>query len=73
MRASASNGIRPSENMPVRRRQAVLRGVYCINHPWLTTIDWPVSAFDGNAVEKNRYFGHVLRGREFAVEGFTPA
>src|SRR5262249_3601139 len=26
-----------------------LSEVYCMNHPWLTTTDWPVSAFDGNA------------------------
>src|SRR6516165_12619685 len=26
-----------------------LTEVYCMNHPWLTTTDWPVSAFDGNA------------------------
>jgi len=26
---------------------------YCINHPWLTTKDWPVRAFDSNAANSS--------------------
>mgnify|MGYP003694131281 CR=1 FL=1 len=26
---------------------------YCMNQPWLTTSDWPVSAFDGNAAKNS--------------------
>src|ERR1700746_1671711 len=27
--------------------------VHCINQPWLTTIDWPVNAFDPNEAKNN--------------------
>ena len=52
-----------------QRAMATLPSVYCMNHPWLTTTDWPVSAFDGNAARNTADFRHVLHGRELAVDG----
>jgi hypothetical protein len=49
---SLFHGSRSSELLPyllikftVQVRVGQL-GTYSMNHPWLTTIDWPVSAFD---------------------------
>ena len=43
---------------------------YCMNHPWLTTIDWPVSAFEPKDAKKQRGLRHVFHRREFAIHGF---
>jgi hypothetical protein len=43
----------------VRRRQRAAAAEapgstrHCMNQPWLTTNDWPVSAFDGNEANNN--------------------
>ena len=42
---------------------------YCMNQPWLTTSDWPVSALDGNDANKQRDLGDVFDRGEFAVDG----
>ena len=41
---------------------------YCMNQPWLTTIDWPVSALSEGGEEQRR-LGDVLDGGELAVDG----
>ena len=39
-----------------------------MNQPWLTTIDWPVRALEAKAGEEHGCLGHVLDGRELAVD-----
>ena len=34
---------------------------YCMNQPWLTTSDWPVSALVGKAAKNSATCGHVVR------------
>ena len=50
-----------------------LSELYCMNHPWLTTTDWPVSAFDGNAARitatsaRPARSTHMCRRRELSI------
>ncbi len=52
---SASTRKRAHAPQPVAIQSAewgkILR--HCMNHPWLTTIDWPLSAFDSNPAKNS--------------------
>jgi hypothetical protein len=44
-----------------------------MNHPWLTTMDCPVSAFDPKEAKKSAVSvlgGRGVHRREFAIHGF---
>jgi hypothetical protein len=40
---------------------------HCMDQPWLTTRDWPVSAFDPNAAKKKGGLGDVFDRCKFPV------
>ena len=40
-----------------------------MNQPWLTTRDWPVSAFAVGGGEEEHRVGDVVGGGELAVDG----
>ena len=43
---------------------------HCIDQPWLTTTDWPVSALDGKLGEEGGAARDVVEGGEFTVHRF---
>ena len=56
-RAHRRNAVRPLPARVIAKGQVLARDLtearYCMNQPWLTTSDWPVSALEGKAAKNS--------------------